>query len=137
MAPTVRRSTFPDFQSMSDKIVDLDPNILACFVISSADSSVLGESIRAQHRQELAGLDQATQGMVVKWVLLMFNLAKRFDSYRSKTQFLMIGRERFKGMIFPMPKSDEIIFALTIRREAEATGIYDKIIDFLKSLTYT
>lgn len=96
---------------------------------------MLGESVRSQYAQELAHLAQLNNGMAAVYGVRAFAAMQRLDDARSKIEYLVIVRERLKGMILPAPNTEERLFVvLTFDKKGDATAIYERVIKYFAEL---
>jgi len=51
---------------------------------------------------KLGALGQRTGGMVGHWGMLDFKAMTRLDDIRTKTKYILAGREKYNAIIFPL-----------------------------------
>jgi len=122
------------FQSISEKILDLDPDIMAAYILRAPNGQVIAEAVRPEFKRTLGGLSQSANGMVSQWNIVAFNLMQRLDSVRSKARYLLIGRDELKGLIFPVPPSETHYVVLTLAKKANVEGLYENVLEHVKNL---
>jgi len=92
----------------------------------------MAEAVKPEYRGDLGNFSQIGNGMGPSWVIHVFSTVQRFDAFRSKAKYLSIGRERFKGVIFPVPSRSGIIVILGTDYGAESTELYELVIQFVE-----
>jgi hypothetical protein len=114
-----------DFESVVERIVNLDYRIYSCLIVSSPSGAALAEVTRPEMRNTLGNLNQKSDGMVGQWGILAFKALSRLNGVRTRAKYLVVGREKFNAIIFPMRLEAEVLIGLTFDPKANPTEIYD------------
>jgi hypothetical protein len=119
------------FSDIVASILNLDPGILSCVLVSHPQGSVLARAAKSEFQQNSESLQKSTDGMAGHWAILAFNAMKRLDVARSKVKYLIVGREDHKTLILPANFSGtDFMLILAIGPRNESTEIYEKIISY-------
>jgi hypothetical protein len=122
--------------TLANDIMNLDNRIFTCNIVSSPDGSDISRAVRAEFQQSLSSLNPLTGGMAGHWVMSAFHTMERLDAFRSKTRFLVVGREKNMNIIFPLNSSGNLMIIMTIQTRSEPTEIFEIVTKFIK-LRYT
>lgn len=121
------------YQSLAEDILRLDSRIFSVYIVTNPTGSVLSEAVKPEYRKELCNYVQKANGMAPLWGLLVFSILQRLDSFRSKVEYVSVGRENYKGVLFLVPSDDSIMIILTIDKKTESGGMYEMVIRFVES----
>ena len=74
---------------------------------------MLAEATKPEMRNNLESLNQRSGGMVGQWGILAFKAMARLDGVRTKAKYIVVGREKFNALIFPVESERNLIIGLT------------------------
>jgi hypothetical protein len=118
--------------SLAAEILNLDPGILSCVLTRSPQGAILTKAVKSESRNNLGKLSGETEGMAAHWALLAFNSMKRLDAERSKTKYIVVGREEYKTLIFPASlHGSNIMLILTSTLQTNVEEIYTRIMKIM------
>jgi hypothetical protein len=69
--------------------------------------------------------------MAGKWGILAFNAMDRLEPTPSKAKYLVMVREHYIEMMFPVYTGEEIMVAVVADSKSEASEIYELVYSFL------
>jgi len=119
------------FSDLANEIINLDPGILSCVLLSDPQGSVLARVAQREFQHDL-DLPKDTEGMAGHWAILAFNAMKRLDAARSKTKFIVVGCEDHKALIFPVSyQGNDLLLIMSVRLRLETSDLYERITRFL------
>ena len=79
-------------------------------------------------RNNLGALTERSGGMVGQWGNLAFKTMSRLDGVRTKAQYLVVGREKFNALIFPVEPERDTLVGITFDRDANPREIFAMLI---------
>jgi hypothetical protein len=100
-------------------------------IVGIRSGSTLAEQVRSEFKQNFGSMSQRSNGMAGKWGILAFNAMERLEPVTSKAKYLLLVRENYIGMIFPVHADEEVMVGLTIDPKADAATIYLTVHSFL------
>jgi hypothetical protein len=100
-------------------------------MISIRTGSTLTEVTKQDQRQHFGSISQKTNGMAGKWGILAFNSMDRLQPSPSKAKYLVMMRESYMGMMFPVGNSEEIMVEVIADSKSQASEIYDIVYSYL------
>ena len=124
-------------EALANDIMNLDLRIFTCAIVSSPEGSDIARAVRAEYQQTLRSLAPLTDGMAGHWMIRAFNSMEHLDAFRSKTKFVVAGRETNTTLIFPLNLSKNLMVIMTIRIKTEATEIFEMVTRFIESSNLT
>jgi len=119
-------------ETLASDIMNLDPRIYACTIVSNPEGSTIVRVVRAEFRHSLTSHAQESDGMAGHWAIRAFNAMERLDAIRSKAKFIAVGRETNQTMIFPVSISDNLMVIMTIGAKTESTEIFEIVTRFIQ-----
>ena len=120
------------YNDLTADILNLEPGILSCVIISDPQGSVLARAAKPEF-QHFGNLQGNTEGMAGHWALLAFNAMKRLDPARSKVKYISIGREDHKTLLSPVNfRGADLMIIMAVKFGNESTEIHNKIIKLLE-----
>ena len=123
------------YQKLAEDIVNLDSGILSAHLTSNPAGSVLGEYLRSEYRKEIGTAPDRADGMIPKWVVSIFNTLRRMDSFRSKTRYVIVGRDRYIGIFFLLASNEDVLIAMTLEKNKRApVEIYEMVNRYVNGL---
>ncbi len=122
------------YTDLTADILNLEPGILSCVIISDPQGSVLARAAKPEFQHDFGNLQGNTEGMAAHWALLAFNAMKRLDPVRSKVKYISIGREDHKTLLSPVNfHGTDLMIIMAVKFGNESTEIHDKIMKLLAS----
>jgi hypothetical protein len=121
----------PRFDFLANTILGFDPTIYSVMMIDVRNGSTLTEMTRPDHRQDFGTLSQRTNGMAGKWGALAFNAMDRLQPTPSKAKYLVMMRERYMVLMFPVSADDEIMVSVIADAKSEPVKIYAIVYSYL------
>jgi hypothetical protein len=122
------------YSSLAIEILNLDPGLLSCVVISSPEGSILAKSVKPEFRIDFSKLSGNGEGMAAHWALLAFNTMKRLDEQRSKTKCIVVVREEYNTIIFPANfHGAEIMLIMSVSLRTHLTQTYEQIMKTIRA----
>jgi hypothetical protein len=115
------------YEAMADNIVNLDSRIYSCLIVSNPGGATLAEATKPEMRNNLRSLSQHSGGMVGQWGLLAFKAMARLDGVRTKAKYIVIGREKFNALIFPVESETDLLIGLTFDATTNPREIYAEL----------
>jgi hypothetical protein len=112
------------YETLASKIVDADSRIYSCLIVSNPSAATLAEATKPEMRNNLGSLSKRTGGMVGQWMILAFKAMTRLDGVRTKAQYLVVGREKFNALIFPLESGTEALIGITFDPESNPREIF-------------
>ncbi len=103
----------------------MDPRIISVHLATSPTGALLGETVRPENRKEIGTTPERADGMLPQWGVSVFHILQRLDSFRSKTRYVAVGRDRFSGMFFPFASNENVLIAMTLDKKAVPAEIYE------------
>jgi hypothetical protein len=115
------------YEDMATNIVNLDSRIYSCLIVSNPGGAMLAEATKPEMRNNLGSLNQRSGGMVGQWGILAFKAMARLDGVRSKAKYIVVGREKFNALIFPVESEPNLIIGLTFDAGANPREIFAQL----------
>jgi len=95
------------------------------------NGSTLVEIVKSEFKQNFGAISQRSNGMAGRWGILAFNSMERLEPVTSKAKYLVMVREDYNGLIFPVNLSEDVMISLIINSKTEADVIYQRVNSFL------
>ena len=138
-----RNSSFGDndwFRRRASQILDLDPGILGCHIIADPGGAVLADVVKPGH-PDIGTLSQVGSGMGPLWGIAAINAFKRFDTQRSKLKHVVVTRDVYKALIFPLSVdgargASSIVFGIELTNGTDASKVYGLVTDLIADATH-
>jgi len=121
------------YVAMAESFVDLDSRIYSCLIVHNPSGAMLGEATKPEMRNNLGSLSEKSGGMVGQWGILAFKAMSRLDGVRSKAKYIVVGREKFNAIIFPLESDQDLIVGLTFDAAMNPREIFAEIMKSLES----
>src|SRR5579864_2238852 len=112
------------YETIADSIVNLDSRIYSCLIVHNPSGATLAESTKQEMRNNLGSLSKKSGGMVGQWGILAFKAMARLDGLRTKARYIVVGREKFNALIFPIESETDLLIGLTFDAEANPREIF-------------
>ena len=119
-------------ESLANDIMNLDPRIFSCSIVSNPQGSTMARVSREGSEQIPSFSTRDTEGMAGHWAIRAFNVMERLDVVNTKSRYLVVGRDANKTMIFPLTLSDNYMIIVTIKARTEATEIFEIMMKFIE-----
>ncbi len=107
--------------------MDIDPRIYSCLIVANPSGAALAEVTRPEMRHNLGSLIERSGGMVGQWGILAYNALSRLDGVRTKAKYIVVGREKFNGLIFTIESDKDILLGITFDPETNPREIFSKL----------
>ena len=117
-----------NYDSLAHSILNTDPRIFSCIIISNPHGATLAEAERTEMRDKLGGLTRRSNGMAGHWGILAFKAMERLDGVRTKAKYIVVGRKDYNAMIFPVSLPEDLMIALTFKLKTEAGELFDIVV---------
>ena len=127
--PEGKREMEVNDKSMEDlarKILDLDPEVIGCYVIRVTDSAVLADLVKDEYRTSIKPFGSTGSGMASKWGLVGLSASKRLDSERGRTKYLVAARDTFVTLLFLHPRNESLEIGVMLKTTSEPSRIYER-----------
>jgi hypothetical protein len=115
------------YEVMADSIVNLDSRIYSCLIVSNPSGAMLAEATQPEMRNNFGSLNQRSGGMVGQWGILAFKAMARLDSVSSKAKYIVVGREKFNALIFPVKSESDLLIGISFDVAANPREIYAEL----------
>jgi hypothetical protein len=120
-------------EALATDILNLDPRIYSCAIVSNPQGSVIARAVRAEFQITLGSLVQETDGMAGHWAIRAFSAMERLNATRSKVKYIVVGREKNKALIFHFDVLDNLLIIMSIYLNAESTELFETVTKFVES----
>jgi hypothetical protein len=115
--------------------MDTDPRIYSCLIVRDPSGAALAEVTRPEMRDNLGSLTERSGGMVGQWGILAYKALSRLDGVRTKAKYIVVGREKFNGLIFPIESDRDILLGITFDAETNPREIFAKLREIIEEST--
>jgi len=78
---------------MSQQILQLDPNVIGCYIIRVPHGVVVADVIKEEYKSRIKPFAHTGAGMASKWGLVGLSASKRMDSERGRTIYIVAARD--------------------------------------------
>lgn len=116
-----------NYDALAKSIMNTDPRIFSSLVISDPSGAILGEARRNEMLQNLGSLITHNSGMAGHWGILAFKAMERLDGVRTKAKYIVVGRERYNALIFPVSAPSSLMIALVFQLKTDPAELYEKV----------
>ena len=94
---------------------------------------MLAEATKPEMRNNLGSLNQRSGGMVGQWGILAFKAMSRLDGLRTKAKYIVVGREKFNALIFPVESDRNLIVGMTFDAMANPREIFAQLMGLFEN----
>ena len=89
--------------------------------------ATLAETTKPEMRNNLGNLTKHSGGMVGQWGILAFKAMARLDGVRTKARYIVVGREKFNALIFPVESEAHLLIGITFDAKANPREIFAQL----------
>lgn len=93
--------------------------------MSNPNGATLAEAARSELQQTLGALTQRSNGMAGHWGILAFKAMERLDGVSTKANYIVVGREAYNAMIFPVGVPANLMIAMTFEIMTDARELFE------------
>jgi hypothetical protein len=120
------------YESIANSIVNLDSRIYSCLIVSDPSGATLAEATKPEMKYNLGSLTQQSGGMVGHWGIQAFKTMARLDGIRTKARYIVVGREKFNAIIFPLESEKNLMIGMTFDPDANPREIFIELMKLLE-----
>ena len=84
-------------RSLATDILNLDPRIYSCAIVSYPQGSIIARAVRAAFQTTLGSLVQETDGMAGHWAIRAFSAMERLNATRFESEIYCSGKGKKQG----------------------------------------